>query len=109
MNSPGERRDVNIPPRSGRSAVDATDLVTVEFYGIPRQRSGRVELAVPAGRVAEVLTAIEQSCPGLAGLSGETGRLSYLLSINGDRFVDDLQATLHPGDRLLLFSADAGG
>jgi hypothetical protein len=61
------------------------DLVTVEFYGIPRQRAGRAELAVAPGTVAELLAAVERACPGLAGLVREDGRLAphYLLSVDG--------------------------
>jgi hypothetical protein len=47
----------------------------------------------------------------LKDLKQADGRLSphYLLSINGEQFVTDLQQKLRPGDRLLLLSADAGG
>ncbi len=87
------------------------ETVTVEFYGLPRQRAGRAELTVPAGTVAETLRAVEKTCPGLAGLVQADGRLAphYLLSVNGERFVDDLNQRLHPTDRMLLLSADAGG
>ena len=85
-------------------------LVTVEFYGIPRQRAGRAELTVRADTVAEVLAAVERECPRLAGL-GDAGRLAphYLLSLHGHQFVTDLRQRLRDGDRLLLLSADAGG
>jgi sulfur-carrier protein len=86
-------------------------MVIVEFFGIPRQRAGRAELAVPTGTVTELLQNVEQSCPGLKGLRQADGRLSphYLLSINGQRFVTDLQHELCPGDQVLLLTADAGG
>ena len=86
-------------------------LITVEFFGMPRQRAGRAELAVPARTVAELLAALERECPGLAGLRRGDGQLAphYLLSINGERFTADESQTLRPGDRLLLLSADAGG
>ena len=48
--------------------MSATGQVTVEFFGIPRHRAGRAELAVPAGTVAELLAAVERACPALAGL-----------------------------------------
>jgi hypothetical protein len=85
--------------------------VTVEFYGIPRQRAGRAELAVEAGMVAELLAAVERACPGLRGLVGEGGRLAphYLLSLDGGAFLTDPRQTLAPGARVLLLSADAGG
>jgi hypothetical protein len=83
----------------------------VEFYGIPRQRAGRAELALPAATVSELLQRVEQACPGLTDLRQGDGRLSlhYLLSINGQQFVTDPQQPLRPGERLLLLSADAGG
>jgi molybdopterin converting factor small subunit len=85
--------------------------VTVEFFGVPRQRAGRAELVVPAGRVAEVLAAVEGACPGLKGLLRQDGRLAphYLLSVDGQRFVTDAREPLEAGTRLLLLSADAGG
>jgi molybdopterin converting factor small subunit len=86
-------------------------MVMVEFYGVPRQRAGRSELAVPAGTAAAVLAAVERTCPGLAGLVQPSGRLAphYLVSLDGQRFVMDLSQELRSGDRLLLLSADAGG
>jgi molybdopterin converting factor small subunit len=87
------------------------ETITVELYGLPRQRAGRAELTVPAGTVVETLRAVEQACPGLAGLVQAGGRLAphYLLSVNGERFVDDLNQRLDPTDRMILLSADAGG
>jgi molybdopterin converting factor small subunit len=87
------------------------DLVTVEFYGIPRQRAGRAELAVAARTVAELLEALARACPGLAELRQADGRLAphYLLSIDGQRFVSDSEHRLRPGERVLLLSADVGG
>jgi molybdopterin converting factor small subunit len=92
-------------------AGGGADLVTVEFFGVPRQRAGRPELAVAARSVGELLKAVELACPGLAGLRRPDGRLSghYLLSIDGRRFVSDIGQALQPGDRVLLLSADAGG
>jgi molybdopterin converting factor small subunit len=85
--------------------------VTVEFYGIPRQRAGRPELFVAAHTITELLGALERACPGLAGIMQQDGQLNphYLLSINGEKFANDGGQSLVPGDRVLLFSADAGG
>jgi hypothetical protein len=87
------------------------ERVTVELYGIPRQRAGRAELAVPVGTMAEVLTAVADACPGLNGLVEADGRLSphYLISIDGRRFVTDLSERLSPRERMLILSADSGG
>jgi hypothetical protein len=91
--------------------VSGNGLVTIEFFGIPRQRAGRAELVAPAGTVAELLAEVRHACPGLANLTQADGRLAphYLLSIDGQRFVTDLQESLRPGGRLLVLSADAGG
>lgn len=40
--------------------------VTVEFFGITRQRAGMAELAVTAGTVSELLQRVEQACPTLS-------------------------------------------
>jgi molybdopterin converting factor small subunit len=86
-------------------------MVTVEFYGVPRLRAGRGELAVAAATVADALAAVAVACPGLADVRRPDGRLAphYLLSLDGTRFVTDLGEALRAGDRLLLLSADAGG
>jgi molybdopterin converting factor small subunit len=91
--------------------AEEAGLVTVEFYGVPRQRAGRAELAVPARTVGELLAAVEAACPGLAELRRPDGRVAahYLLSIDGREFVTDVRQELRPGDRVLLLSADAGG
>lgn len=93
------------------NVLDEPTPVTVEFFGIPRQRAGRAELRVAAATVTELLAAVERACPGLAGLRGADGRLTphYLLSVDGCRFVGDLHEALRPGERVLLLSADAGG
>jgi molybdopterin converting factor small subunit len=90
--------------------VVSEQRVTVEFFGVPRARAGRAELAVEAATVAEALAAVERVCPGLKGLV-RAGRLAphYLLSVNGERFVTEGGEALRPGDRVLLLSADAGG
>jgi len=84
--------------------------VTIEFYGIPRQRAGRTEVTVAATTVAEALAAVEAACPGLRGMLMD-GRLTqhYRLALDGGRFVIDLNRDLPDGARLLLLSADAGG
>ena len=86
-------------------------MVTVEFYGVPRQRAGRAELTVAARTIADLLEAIEEACPGLAELRRPDGQLAghYLLSIEGRQFVTDVRQELRPGERVLLLSADAGG
>jgi molybdopterin converting factor small subunit len=85
--------------------------VIVEFFGVPRARAGRAELAVVAGTIAELLAQIEQDCPGLKGVRRPDGGAApqYLLSLDGRAFISDPAHQLRPGDRVLLLSADAGG
>lgn len=85
-------------------------LITIEFFGIPRQRAGRAELSVDAATAAAALAQVAAACPDLGGLVTD-GRLArqYLLSVDGERFVADLAEPLPAGTRLLLLSADAGG
>jgi hypothetical protein len=94
-----------------RRPVNGAGWVTLEFFGMPRQRAGRPELCVRAATAAEALAVAAHECPGLAGVVGDDGRLGrhYLLSLDGQRFVTDLRQPLGPGERLLLLSADAGG
>ncbi len=91
--------------------MEQRGLVIVEFFGMPRHRAGRADVAVPAGTLDQLLQSVAQACPELRDLRQADGRLSphYLLSINGEQFVTDLRQKLRAGDRLLLLSADAGG
>ncbi len=84
--------------------------VTIEFYGIPRQRAGRTELTVQAATVGDALAAVERACPGLQGVCVD-GRLAphYRLSLDGREFITDMNEPLQSTTRLLLLSADAGG
>src|SRR5437870_4980602 len=95
----------------GHARMAPSTTVTVEFFGVPRHRAGRREVTLAAGTVREVLDALEAACPGLRGLRDRQGHLSghYLLSIDGQSFVEGLDTPLTAGQRLLLLSADAGG
>ena len=85
--------------------------LTVEFYGIPRERAGRPQLAVTAGTVGDVLSAVAQQCPRLKDLRQPNGAVSrhYRLSLNGERFLTDIDEILPARACLLILSADAGG
>ncbi|GIW80160.1 MAG: hypothetical protein KatS3mg105_1967 [Gemmatales bacterium] len=85
--------------------------MTVEFFGIPRQRAGQEQYVVDARSLFEAVHAVETRFPGLAGFLIRDGRLSpyVLASLNGERFISDSATELRPGDHLLLLSADAGG
>ena len=86
-------------------------MIVVEFLGIPRLRSGRADLAVEASNAREAMLAVAARCPLLRDLAQEPGKLPrhYLLSLDGQVFLEDLTKPLQAGSRLLLLSADAGG
>ena len=89
---------------------DANPRIVVEFFGLPRQRAGRPELAVEARTVREALRAVADACPALAGLyRGKKLDSQILVSLDGKHFVTNLNERLHAGARLLILGADAGG
>lgn len=84
--------------------------IIVEFYGVPRHRAGRPAITVEGGTVRAALAAVAAECPGLADLlAGDRLAAHYLLSVNGERFLTELDVELGSGTVLLLLSADAGG
>lgn len=87
--------------------------ITVELFGIPRQRAGVAKTEAAGTRLDEVLADLARRFPRLAeecfrqrdgGLKSGT-----LVNLNGRRFVTDPATVLAPGDALLILSADAGG
>ncbi len=85
--------------------------VTVEFYGIPKQRAGVASAAVDGRRLDEVLRELGRRFPTLGEACFEDGRLrtGYVANLNGARFVTDPATPLSPGDSLLILTADVGG
>lgn len=83
----------------------------IELFGVPRQMAGCAEASVDAESVRQALSALSTQCPGIAKALRSDGSLlpQYLVSLNGERFLCDLDETLPPDSRLLLLSADAGG
>jgi molybdopterin converting factor small subunit len=95
---------------SGILSVDAP-TVTVEFLGLARHRAGCPELVVAGRTVGELLGAVGSACPGLGGLMREDGTIArqYLVSVDGERFIDDTTEAVPTGSRLLILGADSGG
>ena len=85
--------------------------ITVEFYGIPRERAGVSTARVEAAQLGQVLQALASCYPRLQEtcLTGGSLRPGYIASVNGRHFAADPTTPLQPGDVLLIFSADAGG
>ena len=89
--------------------------VSVEFFGIPRQRAGRaiVELDTDQGStcLGDVLLQLAQMFPALAKECFEGQRLQpgYVASLGGRQFVSAPETVLEPGESLLIMSNDSGG
>ena len=85
-------------------------MVTIELFGVPRLRAGIARRNVAATTVGSALMALVGEFPALDDLLryGEI-HPAYRLSLNGERFVTDLDTALREGDSLLLLSADVGG
>lgn len=94
-----------------KSAGTERPKITVEFFGIPRERSGRSAVEVEAGQLGEALREVGQQLPSLEGECLEDGRLlpGFLVSLNAREFTTDPTTTLRDGDCVLILSADAGG
>jgi molybdopterin converting factor small subunit len=86
-------------------------MITIELFGVPRQRAGKARLEVQAHTLGEALRALSRACPALEASVLANGAMhpAYRVSLNGDRFVSDPATILGEGDALLLLAADAGG
>ena len=89
--------------------------VTVEIYGNARLLSGRSEVRVTLPERAcasDVAERLARAAPELVGeVVDASGCLapSYVLNLNGRRFLTESSAPIGESDRILLFSSQAGG
>ena len=85
--------------------------MTVELFGTARHLGGVATLKVHGHTIAELLLSVGCDCPRLKDLVTPGGTLSrrFLVSIDGNRFVNDLTEAMPAGSRLLILGADAGG
>ena len=96
----------------GHSTVE----IIVELFGLAKMATGRSEIAIRLPKLSsarDVITAIGVCCKELNGIAitGDGSGLmeSYTMNLNGDLFLDDRDVIFKPGDRILLFSSQAGG
>jgi molybdopterin converting factor small subunit len=85
--------------------------ISVELFGIPRQRAGVAKTEAAGTRLDEVVGDLARRFPRLAEecFSGGWLKSGTLVNLNGQRFVSDPATVLEPGDAILILSADAGG
>ena len=85
--------------------------ITVEFFGIARQRAGTATVQVQAASVRQAIVELDAKYPALRGVCWDSNGLlpGYIANRGGERFISDLDTPLAPGDSLLILSTDAGG
>ena len=89
--------------------------VTIEFFGVPRQRAGTERVEIEVDSLGEALAVLSERFEAMAEACFEIRdgasrlRPGYVANLNGDRFVSEPDTPLADGDSLLIFSADAGG
>ena len=89
--------------------------IQIEFYGIPRKRTGvestMLETIASEIRLGEVFSILSARFPELAKACMDGNQLlpGYVASIDGKEFVDDSNTCLYDGQSLLIMSSDAGG
>jgi molybdopterin converting factor small subunit len=82
----------------------------VEFFGLPRQRSGISELEVQADTLGQLLSTLATQIPSLSEvISVNRLQPAFVANLNGDQFVSDPETPLAENDCVLILSADAGG
>lgn len=83
----------------------------IEFYGIPRQRTGVAETTAGGSTLGEVLGELAARYPAFAADCVSRGGLApqVTASVGGERFVREPTTPLGPDDVLLIMSADSGG
>jgi molybdopterin converting factor small subunit len=90
--------------------------IQVELFGRAQLACGRRHVVLDVvrhARYGDVVTALAQTCPALVGVAIQEDRTrlyeSYILNLNGLRFVAEACLEVQAGDTLLLFSSQAGG
>ena len=102
-----------LPKCLGRRKV--TNDVQVEFFGIPRRRTGIASIAVPCDTssvtLAEIFGWLEARFPDLQQDCIRENVLlpSCIVNLNAQEFVQDSSKQVTCSDTVILMSADAGG
>ena len=83
----------------------------VEFFGVPRQRTGVARTQAEGRTLSEVLADLARRFPAFAAscLDGDQLRAGYMASIDAERFLTVGSTPLADGQTILILSADAGG
>ena len=89
--------------------------VNIEFFGIPRQRTGQaatsLDFTAAATTLEEVLVQLAEIYPafGESCVADQKLREGFVANLDGERFVTASETELVDGQTVLILSADAGG
>jgi len=86
-------------------------MIRIEFFGIPRERTGMGSVDLQADCVSSALRQIAQDFPEFADrcMNGDRLASGLIMNLNGERFTSDPATRISDGDSLLILSADVGG
>jgi molybdopterin converting factor small subunit len=100
---------------SPKGSVKPAIPVVVELFGNARLLAGRdtIDVVLPLEvSTSEVARHLAEAEPALIGkvVRPEGGLMSsYILNLNGTSFLSESERQIRQGDRILLFSSQAGG
>ncbi|MCA8994236.1 MAG: MoaD/ThiS family protein [Planctomycetaceae bacterium] len=85
--------------------------ITVEFFGIPRERAGTSCVQIEATTLGQVVEQLAGQFPEFANHCFDDNEISThcLVAVNAIHFTRDLNWKLAPGDTVQFLSADVGG
>ena len=88
-----------------------TPGMRIELFGIARARAERDVIEVTATNLRDAVRGLAQACPGLVPevIDDESLTSRFLASLNGERFITDLDTELREEDTLLILGAQMGG
>ena len=105
--SPAARKSASVTFACYNDAM----TVTVEFFGIARQRAGVAQVEVDAANMGEAFDRLAARFPHWAEACLSDGKLmpAFLANVNTTAFVAKRDHPLQDGDHLLILAADVGG
>ena len=85
--------------------------ITVELFGIPRERAGVARTVSAGDCLGDVLADLASRFPRLAEscIDGRHLRSGFTANLAGRCFVTSAETPLMSGDTVLILSLDAGG
>ena len=90
-------------------------VITVEYFGIPRQKTGvcsdSLSFSEHPVNLQQVLAEISLKHADFTDhyMDGDQLSRQTIINLNGDQFIKSLQTVVVDGDNILILSTDAGG